>query len=524
MIVRELLTKLGFNTAALEAGAARAEAVTDRVKEGFRELAGEFLAAWSVHKIIETIDEMQGLAFRLNDVAQSAGLTGDVLHTISDHASDARTSILAYGEAYERIALNAGKYLKTQKDVLQVTDTITKALTASGRSPEEQQSALTGFALSLGSSQLQGRGFMEIMRTAPEFVNKLADALKRPREEFKKLAQEGKISQKELIEAIKKTTDYFDEKVRNMPITIGQAFTIIGNRISVMLNDFNKNTQFATTVGKGFIKIWEYAEDVFYNVAYAIDFFVKKTVGWKAAIIGGAVGLAILMPQLTLIAGAIFLIIAVLDDIGAYLSGGKSFTGILIKKLGEAWNAVVSWGKHVGQEIVNAFLFPFKIIGTAFATFGQIISLFAGGIGKILTLAFASLGKVAEPFVNAVMSALHTLGDKIIEWTKPIRKWLEDMFGPLFQGYGFLAKFAAKAVSGVANAVTAPQPGYPGRSGLAAVGNSSFHFGDINISVPPGTPAEQSRSLTLQTTTAMDNWWNTKLRETQGSTPAYGVR
>ena len=100
MIVRELLTKLGFSVdqskLAVYNGAIKN--IKDRAQEAQDSVAGifsAFAAFASLKSIGKTADEMQSLEARIGMLPQTIGAAGDAFDHIADKASAARQGISA---------------------------------------------------------------------------------------------------------------------------------------------------------------------------------------------------------------------------------------------------------------------------------------------------------------------------------------------------------------------------------------------------------------------------------------------
>lgn len=230
MIVRELLTRLGFavNASQLQ----KAEQATQRIKSqandaanAVRGIVAGFIGLQGIQSLIATDDQVQSLQARIGMLPQTVGKVSDAFDDVASRAIDSRSSLFAYGTLYTRIGNAAKDYLKTGAEVADVTSTISKALVVGGATTQEAQSTMIQFAQALGSGTLQGEEFRAMAEAAPQFMDKLAEALGHPRSALKKLASDGKITSKDVIEATKKMKDYFDQQMLKMPLTVGQAFT-----------------------------------------------------------------------------------------------------------------------------------------------------------------------------------------------------------------------------------------------------------------------------------------------------------
>ena len=151
-------------------------------------------------------------------------------------------AIDAYAGLYTRVGNAAKNYITTQEDLLGITDTIAKVLIVGGASAQEASSVMLQFSQALASGVLQGQEFLAMAEAAPQYLDQLALAMGKPREQLKKMASDGQLTAREVIEATRKMSDYFDTKFRQMPMTVSRATTAIGNRYSMMIDRMNRES------------------------------------------------------------------------------------------------------------------------------------------------------------------------------------------------------------------------------------------------------------------------------------------
>ena len=147
MIVRELITKLGFSVD--DSGMRKAEAGVDRIKKQAEYAAQALMgvglslagAAWA-KSAIAIADRMQNIRSRIGMLPQTIGDVGEAFDEVGRRASVAGMAIDAYAGLYTRVGNAAKDYISTQEDLLGITDTIAKALVVGGASAQEASSVM----------------------------------------------------------------------------------------------------------------------------------------------------------------------------------------------------------------------------------------------------------------------------------------------------------------------------------------------------------------------------------------------
>lgn len=355
MIVRELITKLGFNVD--DAGMRKAEAGVSRIKKQADFAAQAMVgvgaalagAAWA-KSAIAIADSMQNIRSRIGMLPQTIGDAGAAFDEVGRRASVAGMEIDAYAGLYTRVGNAAKDYISTQEDLLGITDTIAKALVVGGASAQEASAVMQQFAQALASGVLQGDEFRSMAEAAPQYLDQLALAMGKPREQLKKMASDGQLTAREVIEATRKMSGYFDTKFRQMPMTVSRATTAIGNRYSMMIDRMNRESMFISTLAGLIVSAFDKIETGVNKLAEVLGGWdqILKLIGAGLAGVFGATaillvkafGVAVLAVALPFIilAAKIALVILVLEDLWVWFKGGDSVIGALIGKF-DKWAA-----------------------------------------------------------------------------------------------------------------------------------------------------------------------------------------
>lgn len=534
MIVRELITRLGFSTNTAQLN--NAERATERLKDRAEQAAGAFrnivaaVASFATVKaIIGIADEMQNIRTRVGQLPQTVGDAGAAFDEVAARASAAGVKIDAYASLYTKVGNAAKDYIKTQEDLLGITDTISQALVVGGASAQEASAVMTQFSQALASGVLQGDEFRSMAEAAPQYLDKLAETMKIPREQLKKMASDGKLTAKAVIEATRQMSDYFGEKFKEMPMTVGRAMTVVGNRFSMMLDRMNRESNFVTKIANlilaGFDKIEAGVDKLarafggWNNMLRFIGIAIGVALGAKAiAILSAfrAASLLAMLPFIKMIA-IITAVALVLEDLYVWIQGGDSLIGSLIGPW-EEWapyvmavinmvrDAVVWFGEAigavaamiVGMLTLDGDLFMAGLEGLTAMLWSVIQQWWAylvesfkaawNEVSQFFVDAMAALGKmiydaIFAPIVNAVKDAWNSVKGAIGGAWEGAKS-----FVGLGGGAGAGTGPAMGAVPTVAPAQLAPSAMGAGRPSVQSNTN-------VTVTVPPGTTAEQAKFL-----------------------------
>lgn len=464
MIVRELITKMGFATDG--ASINRVDKATDKLKDraeaaagAFRNIITAFAGFAAIKGVIAIGDEMQSLRVRIGQMAQTIGDAGSAFDEIAKRATASGVSVAAYSELYTKTGNAAKDYIKTQEDLLGITDTISQALTVGGASALDASRVMTQFSQALGSGVLQGDEFRSMAEAAPQYLDKLSETMQIPREQLKKMAADGKLTAKAVIEATRQMSTYFSEKFKEMPMTVGRATVVVANHWGMMIDRFNRESMFITRIANMILAGLEMVEgginklvDLFGgwgNMIRLVGFALGVAFGAKAIAILAAFRIATLAALWPFIRMAALISAAalVLEDFYVWIEGGDSITGKLIGP----------WAKW------SAYVFA------AWAMLKDVMSMTTAEIGAKLESVFAQWGSmiysaIFNPIISAVKNAWGAIKNLVVNGVLP----------PI-----------GGAVEPAQMAPSAMGAGRPN------VQNST----NVNVTVPQGTTAEQAKFL-----------------------------
>jgi tape measure domain-containing protein len=439
MIVRELITRLGY--AVNDTQLRRYQAATNNIRnmadgaaESFRNIFLAFAGFSAIQSIARVADEMQSLEARVGMLPQTVTSAADAFDVVAQRATAARQSLNAYGGFYVKLQQAGKDFIKTQEDGLKVTDTISKALIVGGATAAEQSSALLQFGQAIGSGVLQGEELRALSEAAPQFLDGLAEAIGVPRAELKKFASEGKLTSKAVIEAVLKMSSAFDDKFRKMPITIGQATTIIGNRWAVFINRLNRESSAVTNIANFFLDGFDAIEA---GLAKMVTFFggATETLKFFGIVLAAALApmlirnaagaIAFFLTPAGLMFGALIALGLALEDFYNWMNGGKSIFGRWFGNFDEAMKKLeqysgwitavkIAVASAVGVMVAN-WLWAASVATiaagraaiawvTSMAQFAVALAANAVAVGTWVATLLTSLGTMAAGWIASFVS------------------------------------------------------------------------------------------------------------------------
>lgn len=444
MIVRELITRLGFSID--DAKLKNYEARAHRATESFSAMSGVFgavvagMAAMGVGQIAKISDEWSNMEARIGLVTKSAEEQAKVTEEIYQISNRTRQETTATGSLYTKMARAGKDWGASNEELLGVTETVNQALVVGGASTAEANSTILQLGQALGSGRLQGDELRSLAENAPTLMDEIAKAYGVTVGALKQLGADGKLTSEGVFKAILKGKDKISADFKKMPLTIGQAVTVSGNRIGELLRKINKETGVFRAAAQAIFDGAEWVEA-------KLDGMSKTVGGYGNMMKRVAVGIATVFAgplvrgiQLATVAMRGFFaavltnpwtwvllgIILLLDDLYTWIQGGDSIIGDFlgsfeefkgsdtfamlmdsVQSLYEIWVGVFPELSKMATEVFFAIqAVAISLFGTIINLIMTVVSLFSGDFSSALKYAKKTLENFANIFRGLIIGLI----------------------------------------------------------------------------------------------------------------------
>lgn len=220
----------------------RAEGAADGMGRAFgglkTALAGLGIAAL-VKEGIELADTYANIQGRLSLVTTSQAQLADVTDKLFNSAQRSRVSFEATADLYASLARSTKALGTSQGDLLQVTETINKALIVSGASAATAEGALTQLGQGFASGTLRGDELNAVLEGTPRLAQAIADGMHVTVGQLRALGAEGKITGETVFNALKSQKDAVEAEFAKMPTTVAQSFVGLKNEVLKFIGEAN---------------------------------------------------------------------------------------------------------------------------------------------------------------------------------------------------------------------------------------------------------------------------------------------
>lgn len=198
----------------------------DGLKAAFGLLAGAMAAigvGLGVKELIEAADQYTTLSAKIKIATDNGGDFASAMTAVQNVAIATNSSLESTAGLFVKIN-DVGQTLGlTQQQVLQVTETINKAMQLGGSSAQASEAAVTQLTQALQSGVLRGDEFNSIMEQAPAISKLLAKELGVTTGELRKMAEAGELSSERVIKAFQNQSALVSAEYDKIPLTVSGA-------------------------------------------------------------------------------------------------------------------------------------------------------------------------------------------------------------------------------------------------------------------------------------------------------------
>ena len=251
--------------------------VFGKVRGVMRGLSGAISAVIGfkvISEITQLVNQAQSLSNKLKVVSKDAKDLSKNFAAMGEVARNTRADLDGTITMFQRLTFASSRLGASTEQVATVTENVNKLMAIQGVMAHEARSVLLQLSQGFQSGKLAGDEFRAISETLPPILDILAKETGRTREELKKLASEGFLKPRLILNALLKETQNIDKQFRKTSITLAQGMNLIKTELIMFTAEFME-MQFIkdliTIVFRGISKVMEIFGTAVNAVIKAVD-------------------------------------------------------------------------------------------------------------------------------------------------------------------------------------------------------------------------------------------------------------
>ena len=271
-----------FDRAAGNAG--RSGDRLERTARNLRAALAAVGASLGARELIEYADSWRLIEGRIGLATSTTRMATTVQEELFAAAQRSRAAFEGVAGLYAKVARNAGQLNASQRDVLDFTETVSKGFITSGASVSEMNNAILQLGQGLASGRLQGDELRSILENAPRLANAIATGMGVTVGQLRKLGSEGKLTAKEIFDAVMSQRQAIESEFQRMPVTIGQSLTVLNNELRRFVGESDKATGASVAIGGAINFLANNFNDVVEVLGIVVIAWTSYAVAVKAAV------------------------------------------------------------------------------------------------------------------------------------------------------------------------------------------------------------------------------------------------
>lgn len=259
---RTIAWQLVVETRGIEQNTAKASSSLGELSRGFKFLQGA-IAGIAAGVVARTFQDLSDTLTRVqNDIRKVTSSTEEFDATqraLIRSAMSTYSSLETTAANYRALRTSLEGYGVSAKQVIGITDTVTKAVKLAGGSAEDAQGLIRKLAFAFETGTVSSKELNAMIREAPDLFKAMGDSADNPIPKLRELAAKGKLTAQELLDGLGGAADKINEQFANRIPSIAESFTQLKTALVATFAEFDKATGISALLSKAILAL---ADDI----------------------------------------------------------------------------------------------------------------------------------------------------------------------------------------------------------------------------------------------------------------------
>lgn len=212
-----------------------------------------------VRETIRIADAYTDLSNKIRFATKSEQEMVAVRKELFQVANQNRASIEATADVYGKLRLSTQALGLSQREVIELTDTLSKATIVSGASNENAANSLRQLGQGMASGALRGDELNSVLENTPYIAEVIAKSLGKDIGAIRQMGAEGKITGKIIADAFKGARQEIAERFAKTVPTVSQSVEVLKNAVTELVGELDSATGSTASLSANIIG---FAEDL----------------------------------------------------------------------------------------------------------------------------------------------------------------------------------------------------------------------------------------------------------------------
>lgn len=204
-------------------------------------------------KPLNISDEYVRLKNKLSIVTDTALEASESLDKLMASSNRSRTAVSEVTTLYSRMHMSLEPLGKSQKDIIQIAENVSKALSLGGATASESAGSIIQLSQAFDLGKLSGQEFRSVASMMPVVAEAIRKYMGLSKGEMLAAAKAGKITAEVMSAAILSITGQLNKDFAQSGVTFSQAFNVMGNNLTDFFGKMNESIGLTQAMSKGII-------------------------------------------------------------------------------------------------------------------------------------------------------------------------------------------------------------------------------------------------------------------------------
>jgi tape measure domain-containing protein len=206
-----------------------------------------------VRETIRIADSYTELSNRIRVVTRDEREMGAVRSELFRVANQTRGSVEDLSAVYGRLALTTKNLGLSQREVIELTESLQQATVLSGASSQSAAAALVQLSQGLGAGALRGEELNSVLEQTPVIAQTIADHMKVNIGDLRTLGAEGKITGRDVVDAFREARAELAVRFGKTVPTVSGAITVLKNTVTELVGQVDSATGATASLSRNII-------------------------------------------------------------------------------------------------------------------------------------------------------------------------------------------------------------------------------------------------------------------------------
>jgi tape measure domain-containing protein len=264
----------------LSASVGQIEKTTSDASKNLISLARGVTAAFAAFGAINALNKASDAMLNIeNQLALVTGRTNDLIYAqdqLVRISMRTRSTMAGSASVYTTFAKSLDKTTASMDDLLEVTETLQKAIAISGSSAESAQAALIQLGQGLQSGTLRGEELNSVLEQTPRVAKAIAEGLGLTVGQMRNLAVEGGLTADRVFTALRSQTGKLNKEFATLAPTFQQGSKALTDASQRFLSELSTGLGISSSIGSILFKSANFVNEKSKTIASDSFLFASK--------------------------------------------------------------------------------------------------------------------------------------------------------------------------------------------------------------------------------------------------------